>query len=360
MAWVGGEFYHKNLGSGEALMCIDMKVRVAHMTPTMTQVKTLTKPLPRAEFEYGSKHRLKYPVSTMADGTRIGIPLMVVQGSADGPTLVCVAGIHGDEYEGITALIELFPQLDPENLAGQVIFIPVANPPAFRAGGRRNPEDRVDMNRIFPGNDSGTVTEQLAHALLEDIIGHPDLLLSMHGFTNDSMVLPYTEYSSESDVSGVSASAARAFGLEYIEEYDWPDGMMTAVASKNGIPSIEPEIGGLGCTLPRRRERYKQGVRNLLRFLDMIPDDPQLPETIYEIAHHHLHATKGGVLSRHIELGEDVQVGDPIFDVLDLTGGKLETIKTPVEGVVAQQRLRGSVNPGDLSAIVFEIKKNIS
>ena len=86
----------------------------------------------------------------MADRTELGLPVLVTSGTSHAPRLVCVAGIHGNEPEGIMALLELWDEIEPSDVAGRLVLVPAANPSAFRAGERRNPEDPLDMNRIFP------------------------------------------------------------------------------------------------------------------------------------------------------------------------------------------------------------------
>lgn len=300
-----------------------------------------------------SRHRFEYHITTRADGSPLYIPVTVIRGCETGPLLSCVAGIHGNEYEGVTALIELWDKIDPTQFAGTLLFVPVANPPAFASAARKSPVDDVDMNRIFPGDQTGTVTEQLASALLRDIIGPPDLLLSMHSFTSDAMVVPYTEYPVDCDVTDASRAAARAFGLQYVEPFDWPDGMLTAVASQNGTPAIEPEIGGLGCTLPERKALYKQGVQNLMAHLGMT-DETQTPSTTVEqVDRHVLTTTHGGVLLRQKELHDDVVAGEMVATVTDLTGNPVEELVAPTDGFIAVQRQRAVISPGEVAAIVF-------
>ena len=209
----------------------------------------------------------------MADGTEPALPVLVASGASHAPRLVCVAGIHGNEPEGITALLELWDEIEPSDLAGTLVFVPAANPPAFRAGERRNPEDPLDMNRIFPGRADGTITERLAHRLFHDVVVGADFVLSLHGWGRGALVVPYTEYPRDSPVTQASRAAARAFGLEWIEAFDWPPGMLVAVCARHGIPAIEPEIGGLEITVSERRALYKRCTLNLMSHLGLLAEN---------------------------------------------------------------------------------------
>ena len=129
------------------------------------------------------------------------------------------------------------------------------NPPAFQALRRASLEDGLDINRIFPGNSRGTVTERLADALCAHLIRGSDLVLSMHGWSAGYLVEPYVEYPKSGKVSEVSRLAARAFGLGYVNPLEAGPGRLLTVASAMGIPIIEVEIGGQATSLPERQRR---------------------------------------------------------------------------------------------------------
>jgi len=311
-------------------------------------------PLGYDELPLHSRHRFAYRVSPMPDGSHLSIPVLVMVGTAHRPRMVCVAGVHGNEHEGVTALLELWDEIEPEDLNGVLVMTPVANPPAFRAGTRRNPEDMVDMNRVFPGKDDGNITEQLAYRLFHGVVVGADLLLSMHGWTDDAMVVPYAEYPRESPVTEASRAAAFAFGLKYVEAFDWPHGLLAAACNRAGMPAIEPEIGGLGCTIPERRSLYKRGVRNLMKHLGILSGEPEVPTSVRHVKRTMLHAPVGGIIRRHAELEDEVNAGEPILTITDLTGSPLAQIESPLDGFVASQRLRASVSPGELVAVIFQ------
>jgi predicted deacylase len=290
----------------------------------------------------------------MADETESALPLLVATGTARRPRLVCVAGIHGNEPEGITALLELWEEIDPAPLAGTLALVPVANPPAFRAGERRNPEDGLDMNRIFPGQDDGTITERLAWRLFHDVVAGADFVLSLHGWGRGALVVPYTEYPRDSPVTTASRAAAAAFGLPWLEAFDWPPGMLVAVCARHGTPAIEPEIGGLECTLPDRRALYQRCARNLMRHLGLLSGAPDVPDCVRDVLRARVSAPIGGVIRRQVELGDPVRQGDTIAVIVDLLGRPRAQLVSPRDGFVAALRLTGAVNPGEEMAVIFQ------
>ena len=78
-----------------------------------------------------------------------GLPLLRVTGARPGKRLVATGGVHGDEYEGPRAIYETFDELDPAEMAGEFLAVPVANPAAHWAVSRTNPEDGANLARVF-------------------------------------------------------------------------------------------------------------------------------------------------------------------------------------------------------------------
>jgi uncharacterized protein len=301
----------------------------------------------------GTRNAYAIKVAVMADGSVLSLPVNVLVGIRSGSRLLMVAGVHGNEYDGITAQLELFQELDPALLSGTVVMVPVANPPAFRAVRRRNPADEVDMNRVFPGDPKKSVTHQLAYQLFHEVLPGTDLMLSMHGWLATGLVTPYVEYPKNSPVTAVSREAARVFGLDYIEAYAWPSGEFGDTAARAGIPAIEVEIGGANTTSAERRALYKRGAMNLMRHLGILPEP--LVNTGYtkEITRSELLAPIGGVFVRHMEIGERVEVGQGLAAIFDFHGNPLAQINAPTGGILATIHMPAAIEPGDTAAIIF-------
>jgi predicted deacylase len=321
--------------------------------PDQGDSNSITGKIPYDSMAPRSRERMLLPVAAMADGASLALPVLVATGSSLRPRLVCVGGIHGNEPEGVTALLEFWDALDLDALNGTLVLVPVANPPAFRAGERRNPGDPLDMNRIFPGQADGTITERLAHRLYHDVVVGADVVLSLHGWGRGGLVVPYTEYPRDGAVAAASRAAAAAFGLGWLEAFDWPPGMLVAVCTRHGIPAIEPEIGGLECTVPERRDLYKRGIINLCRHLGLLPGMPEVPARVADVTRIAVAAATGGVLRREVELGDPIVAGQRIAVIGDLLGRHQAEVVSPVGGFVAAQRLTAAVEPGDQVAVIF-------
>jgi predicted deacylase len=300
-------------------------------------------------------HRFRRVVAGVADGGEIALPVNVLAGRALRPRLVVVAAVHGDEQEGPAALVELCDELDPAELQGTLVVVPVANPPAFRLASRWNRADGVDMNRIFPADPKRSITHLLAHVLVEEVVRGADALLTIHGWTQGSLTVPYVEYTGDHRTTQAGRELAAAFGARFLEPLGLLPGRLLSHASRLGIPACEAEVGGEGISLPDRRHVARDGVRGVMQHLGLLPGEPARPPGQRDVTRSEVHAPVGGMLRRTDELGvgQAVQGGRPLAVISNLNGESLVELRVPSDGVLAMLRHSLSVEPGDLVAAVF-------
>src|SRR5216684_8495871 len=116
-------------------------------------------------------------------GSDVGtnIPVAVIRGPKPGPTLALVAGAHGTEYASIIALEKLIQELDPAEISGTVIVVPLVNIASFEQKvPHLNPVDGKSMNRLYPGKADGTQTERISWAVTK-VLEKSDYLIDFHG-----------------------------------------------------------------------------------------------------------------------------------------------------------------------------------
>jgi len=99
------------------------------------------------QFQRGQKHSIDLSLDPWVEG--VCLPVVLVRGSRAGKTLVVTAGVHGDEYEGVRAILDAYQSLDPQEMTGDFLAVPVANPPAFWNGTRTSPLDQGNLARPF-------------------------------------------------------------------------------------------------------------------------------------------------------------------------------------------------------------------
>ena len=295
-----------------------------------------------------SRHALDLSITTLADGSSLIVPIKVLVGSQTNPRLIALAGIHGDEPEGMLALLEFWQQCRTEQLAGSVILVPVANPPAFAAHQRRSPLDGLDLNRTFPGKLDGTPSERLAYRLLHEVIRGADFVFTLHSWYSTGAVVPYVESPSGTDVVSVrSFEGACAAGFRRLRRADWPEGVLVRSANALGIPGIEAEIGGHGMSLAENRAAYLTHLSRLLQHLSILPGSPPPTPTPEIYARGGLTAPAGGMLRLAVSPGETVEAGRLLATIINLHGESVAEMRAPHAGLVAAVRHFVSVNPGD-------------
>jgi len=291
----------------------------------------------------------------LGDGSTLQVPVRVAAGRKPGPTLTVVAGVHGDEPDGMAALLDLWDELPRLNLTGTLILVAVANPMAFGAHQRRSPIDGVDLNRVFPGNSVGTASERLADALYRLVTDNADFLFTLHSWYATGDCLPHVEFQdTQSKVRAESLAAAAACGFSRLRASNWHRGLLPRAATDAGIPSIEAEIGGTGRSRAPGRAQYRQHILNLMTHLGM------LAGSVAPVADAHVGRSidvaspAGGILRNAVQLGDYVVAGQLIATVTDLAGDRSIAVHTDRAGVILAIRQYLSTSPGDLLFRIFE------
>ena len=146
-------------------------------------------------------------------------PFFSITGRRDGPLFLITAGIHAAEYTGIDAAIRLGNLLDPAQVRGHVVIIPLLNRPGFYERSIYvNPEDNDNMNRVFPGRLDGTWSERFAHWLLNEVIARCEYAVDLHAGDMIEDLVPFVTYRETGDerVDGRAKQMAEAYGAEWL------------------------------------------------------------------------------------------------------------------------------------------------
>ncbi len=304
---------------------------------------------------------LKLPHSH--DGSAWGnvmIPITVVR-NGEGPTALLSGGNHGDEYEGITALLKLANRLQPEQITGRVIIVPMLNHPAVLNGSRTSPLDGGNLNRAFPGNSAGTLTEKIADYLTRYLVPLCDLALDIHsgGRTLDLLPFAATHRMADREFEARCLAAATAFGAPYtlfMAELEG-DVLYDSVVEAGGKVFVSTELRGGGTTTPETVALAERGVDNLLRFAGILPGDPEVVASqaleipgseYYRVSEHR------GLLEFAVALGDAVRAGDVLARVhsLERTGEAPVEYYAPCDGLLIGRRHPALVNVGDTFAVL--------
>ena len=164
-------------------------------------------PLPEA----GQKRSGLFTFEADPELARYQWPYFSIVGAASGPTFLVTAGIHAAEYTGIEAAIRLGRTIDPADVRGTIIIVPLLNRPGFYERSIYvNPEDNDNMNRVFPGRPDGTWSERFAHHFLNDVIAGANYAIDLHAGDMIEDLVPFVGYRRDGPGGGRSDGAADA------------------------------------------------------------------------------------------------------------------------------------------------------
>lgn len=332
------------------------------------------------DFIEAGKHFYYLNLLELWNGATLYLPVIIVAGRKSGPTICVVASIMGDEFPGTIIARKVALELDPEQLAGTLVSIPIANPPSFGFGSHPplhvSPLDYMNMNRIFPGRCDGYPSERIAYTIFEKVIRKTkaNYVVSFHGGGPYCEVYPAT-YFTETEVMEVSMELALAFGVELntkiskellsTEEPGRVTGTLDACCGKHAIPAIIADIGGWGILSHYGYSWVdigSEGVLNIMRYYKMIPGKAVFhPKAkVYE-GRVWVRPNSGGIFEAKVKLGEEVSEGDLLGLITDIFGKKKEELVAPKSGIVQLVRTYPVVGSGEEAFLIhFDGKPALS
>ncbi len=281
----------------------------------------------------------RLPVGELRDGTPIGLPVAAISGARDGPLLYVQAGSDGNELNGILVVREVVRQVDPRSLRGGLLIVNPLNYHGFQQDTHRNPLDNAKTNRTFPGDVSRSTTERLSAAVFP-YVKQCNLVVNLHqGGTSRMINEVRVRVEHEHKLHAQCLELAKVFGLEYIFDKKGPDGQLARIAPDEGIPTIDPELGGCVGWDDDSVRKGVRGLLNILRYYGLLEGDPELPEA-YAVADdfRNVHANHGGLIDLKVNLYDEVTSGTPLFDVTDSFGNVVETVCSEVSGILWRTR----------------------
>lgn len=303
------------------------------------------------ELAPATRHRLLLRADASTADVSASIPVDVLVGHVRRPCLALVGGVHGDEYDGIVALQEIAEEVAPAGLRGSLLVVYAANPLAFAARQRRTPEDGRDLNRTFPGDPQGSISERLAHVLCHGLLRQADLVFTLHGALATDRLAPWIEYL---DVPGpigeASRAAAVASGFADLIALDRRPGRLITAMADLGVPLVEGEVGGRGATRREGVDYYKERVRALARHRGILPPEEVGARAARRQRTWKLEAVEapvGGIFLLEVELDRDVRAGEVLGRIVAANGDRVAEVRAPVAGKIGACREHAGVAPGD-------------
>lgn len=273
------------------------------------------------------------------------IPITVVRGAQPGPTLALIGGTHGAEVAPILALQQLRNQVDPAQLRGTLLIVHIANLPSYL--GRTiyySPVDGKNLNRVYPGDANGTVSQRIAHLITTQIIDRCDYLVDMHAGDGNESLRPYLYWNKlgiDPAVDERARQLALAWGADHIvvdttRTKDVANSVYTQnTAQLRGKPAITTETGAMGLAEGEMVQRNLDGALRVLRHLGMLDGAAtQTAAPVWLGKYAVLTSPETGAWHPAVERAHTVAKGAVIGRITDYFGTVVAEVKAPFDGEV--------------------------
>ncbi|WP_160134822.1 succinylglutamate desuccinylase/aspartoacylase family protein [Halococcus salsus] len=286
-------------------------------------------------------------VGESRDGADVGLPVCVINGADDGKTLYLQAASDGDELNGVGVIRRLVPQLDPAAIDGTILIVGIVNVHGFRVAEHRNPIDDTKLNRAYPGDNRGTSSERIA-ATTFDIATSADLVLDLHqGSTSRMIRETRVRCGPRHRLHDACLDLAKTFDCGYVLDQKGPDGQLARAGPDEGVPTIDPELGGSVGFDEKSVEVGVRGVKNVLREYGFVEGTASAGEQVRATGFEQYGASAGGLVEFLVDLGDRVERGDRLFRITDAFGGVKAEATADAAGVFWRTRRLPQVATGE-------------
>jgi len=298
-------------------------------------------------------------VCMMADGSPLRIPVHVIAGTEPGPRLTVISAQHGYEISEIEGCRYLVENLDPKQIKGTLVIVPVASPITFEGGVRSTWIDSLygdngNMNRVWPGRAEGWITERMVWMMGEELVKGSDVLIDLHDCDTASPGLTiyygYCFNVADAELSRRTREISVASGFEILVKRAVPTlaGSLGQYATSLGIPFFACEVGEFyGFQLDANAKASKTPVRgipecgvtaieNIMKVKGMLEGKPTLPPRQVLISpENNIRPSHGGALYSNFDrttIGRVIPKGTLLGTVVSpYTFETLEEIRSPYE-----------------------------
>ncbi len=314
----------------------------------------------RSSFEIGSvrvrpgRHQaLSLPITRLVTGADVDLPVRVVHGREDGPTIWVDAAIHGDEAVGVEVVRQVLADLDPKTLRGTLIAVPIVNVLGFMNGSRYLP-DRRDLNRSFPGSARGSLAGRIAHLMTTEIIDKCEVGIDLHTGSDRRSNLPQIRTDLEDPRT---RELAAAFGAPVMMHAKLRDGSLRSAARERGAKVLLYEAGEAWRMDQWAIDAGVRGVRRVLAAMGMVEppvEEPPAPSAV-SWRSGWVRARGTGMLHLEVELGQTVEKGERLGGLFDSFGKRVRLVHADRPGVVVGRTEAPLVNSGDAVVHIAEV-----
>ncbi|MCB1787162.1 MAG: succinylglutamate desuccinylase/aspartoacylase family protein [Chromatiaceae bacterium] len=280
----------------------------------------------------GTRNTVNLPLPGLYTNDPVSMPAYVLHGRHDGPVIFVSAAVHGDEINGVEIIRRVLRVPQMRRLRGTLMAVPIVNVFGFHNRSRYLP-DRRDLNRSFPGNESGSMAGRLGHVFMSEIVSRADFGIDLHTAAIHRDNLPQVR----ADINDpILEPLAKAFSAPVLLHSAPPSGSLRYAAAEIGVPVMVYEAGEALRFEELSIQIGLRGILNVLRQLSMLPETkrrPSRPSAVLRSSSWQ-RAPQSGILRAQAKLGALVAKGETLGVVADPTGESEMPLTAPYDGVV--------------------------
>jgi uncharacterized protein len=300
----------------------------------------------KQEISPGTRKTVELDVANLYTHAHLTMPVHVINGRTDGPTLFLTAAIHGDELNGVEIIKRVMKRAVLKNLRGCILAVPVVNIFGFIDQSRYLP-DRRDLNRSFPGRVTGSLAARLAHMVATEIVANSNFGIDLHTGPVHRTNFPQIRANlSDPD----SRRMANAFGAPVVIDANVREGTLRAYAGSQGVPTLLYESGEALRLDELSIEAGVNGVMRVLRELEMLPAQTKIAKVVeptYANDTSWVRAPMSGIINMRCRLGQRVKSQQVLAKISD-PFGEIETdVVAPAGGIVIGRSTSPLTHEGD-------------
>lgn len=281
------------------------------------------------------------------------IPVILLKGKQDGRRIWIQAALHGDEYDGIRAIMQLSEELDVNHLSGTVILVPILNVTAFKAQQNASPIDNVNLNRVFGADAKDSFSYRFGSFVADLICENADYMIDLHGGGQYLDVCRFVMAAMSDKTAEIVEKMAFHCGADRVHtENAEHSSKLISELSRRGVPSVLIENGGGLEAKQQTVDQHKHSVLSILRLLRFIEGNTDESGGIPVTDSADLYFTDGGIMLYRCKVGSEVRQGDVLVRVLRSDLSEYE-IACPVEnGIVLSVHTAAIVKDGQYAVMI--------
>ncbi len=298
------------------------------------------------EVKLGERSRINIDMGSIYDFTDVNMPIEVVRGKNDGPTLFICSTIHGDEINGIEIVRKVLKSNLLKKINGTLIAIPIVNIFGFNDRSRYLP-DRRDLNRCFPGLKNGSLASQVAYKFMREVVKQSDYGIDLHTGAFHRCNYPQIRANIADEKT---RNLAKAFGAPVIIDSNLRDGSLREAVAQEKIPMLLYEGGEALRFDENVIETGVSGIFNFMREIGMIESKvcPVNKKRVFIAqASSWLRAPKSGIHKINAKLGQVVEKGDVLGELSNPFGDNKTLVRAHENGIIIGISKLPLINKGD-------------